>query len=226
MHFEILVEGQGDLVVLSILMKAIIGEYGCPHTWKIHKHRGIGQLPQNPLALPDKKNPTLLHNLPSVLRAYGKEKRPDMAVIVLVDLDDREDCIAFKQALTQLLVLCDPRPNVLFRIAMEELEAWLLGDRDAVRAAYPAFKADILDTYVQDSRCGTWELLADAIHPGGRKALLFSGKRSPKTMEQKSQWAKKIAPHMDIERNVSPSFRAFCEGMRRFLRAEQDVLSL
>ena len=43
--------------------------------------------------------------------------------------------------------------------AIEESEAWLLGDREALIAAYPDINLEILDTYVQDSQCGTWELL-------------------------------------------------------------------
>ncbi len=50
MHFEILVEGQAELIAFSILLQKIIGEYGSPHTWKIHKHRGIGRIPDDPVA--------------------------------------------------------------------------------------------------------------------------------------------------------------------------------
>ena len=57
MNFEILVEGQGELTTLSILMEKIVGPYGEPHTWKIHKHRGIGKLPDNPKQPPNKHDP-------------------------------------------------------------------------------------------------------------------------------------------------------------------------
>ena len=63
--------------------------------------------------------------------------------------------MAFKQELLNLLKTCDPCPRALFRIAIEESEAWLLGDRDAVKAAYPRAKNAVLDNYVQRATCKT-----------------------------------------------------------------------
>jgi hypothetical protein len=105
MHFEILVEGQTELTALSYLMSKIIGEYEDPHTWKIHKHQGIGHLPDNKMIKPNKNDRTLLHNLPSKLRAYGNGMKDNEVVILLVDLDDRKDCVAFKNELKSVLVL-------------------------------------------------------------------------------------------------------------------------
>lgn len=217
MHFEILVEGQAELTALSILMQQIVGEYGQPHTWKIHKHRGIGQIPDNPEARPNKNDQTLLHNLPSKLRAYGDERRVDVVVIVLVDLDDRPDCVSFKNNLIELLRYCQYQPRTLFRIAIEELEAWFLGDQQAIRQAYPDVRQQALDTYIQDSQSGTWEKLAEAVFPGGLVALGQHGKRSVKILEQKRIWASEICRHIDIQRNQSPSFQAFCKGIRRMI---------
>ncbi|MBF0262938.1 MAG: hypothetical protein HQL97_14005 [Magnetococcales bacterium] len=77
MHLEILVEGQTELTVLSMLMPRIIGPYQQPHTWKIHKHRGIGSLPEDPSARPNWLDTSLLHNLPSRLTSgtVGKRSR-------------------------------------------------------------------------------------------------------------------------------------------------------
>lgn len=215
MHFEFLVEGQVELTALSILMPKILGNYRQPHTWNIHKHRGIGRISDDPNARPNKKDQTLLHNLPSKLRAYGKEGRDDLVVVVLVDLDDRPDCVSFKEELVNLLDYCPQKPKCLFRIAIEELEAWFLGDQQAIRRAYPEAKQSILNTYVQDSQCGTWEKLADVIFPGGLNALLQQNKRSVRILEQKKIWAKKICPLLDEQNNQSPSFQAFRDGVRR-----------
>ena len=214
MHFEILVEGHTELIALSTLMRKIIGEYGNPHTWRIHKHRGIGSIPENPENKPDKRNQTLLHNLPSKLRGYGRAMTTEEAVVVLVDLD-RNDCNAFKNKLTNLLTYCNTPPNTLFRIAIEELEAWYFGDPAALKAAYPDLKNSVLSSYLQDSQCGTWEKLADAIYTGGLKSLLSHGKRSIQILEQKCIWAKDIAPQMNVEINSSPSFCCFRDGIRR-----------
>jgi len=215
MHFEILVEGQAELTALSILMGKILGEYGKPHTWKIHKHRGIGRIPDKPRESPNRNDQTLLHNLPSKLRAYGDECRDDMIVVVLVDLDTRVACIEFKNELISLLDNCPRQPRALFRIAIEELEAWYLGDQRAVKRAYPEAQQHILDSYVQDSQIGTWEKLAEAIYPGGFAKLKLYGKRSVRILEQKRVWAKDIAPFFDVDSNHSPSFQAFRDGLKR-----------
>lgn len=213
MHFEILVEGQSDLTAISILMKNLIGGHGDPHTWKIHKHRGIGRIPPDPATLPNRYDRTLLHNLPSRLRAYGSERRDDLVVVVLVDLDDRPSCQAFKNEMVSLLGYCHPRPRTQFRIAIAEIEAWFLGDVAALKRAYPTAKQEVLNNYIQDSQCPTWETLADAIYPGGMHAIRKMGKRSPTVLDLKRVWASQICPHMDPERNESHSFKVFRDGL-------------
>ena len=95
-----------------------------------------------------------------------------------MDLDLR-DCSDYNMEMLSLLAKCRPAPDTLFRIAIEEMEAWLLGDQKAVIAAYPKAKTKILDGYKQDSICNTWELLADAIHRGGAKELKKQGWPAP-----------------------------------------------
>jgi hypothetical protein len=215
MHFEILVEGQNEVTALSILMPKIVGDYKSPHTWKIHKHQGIGKIPEDPAVRPNIKDKSLLHNLTAKLRAYGEEDDPDLVVVVLVDLDDRNDCAAFKNELVELLSHCDKKPHVLFRIAIEELEAWYLGDLAALKLAYPDVRQNVLDTYVQDSQIGTWEILAEMVYPGGLNALHAKGKRSRLVLQEKANWTKNICPHLDVEKNQSSSFLRFREGLRR-----------
>ncbi|MEO5362469.1 MAG: DUF4276 family protein [Magnetococcus sp. DMHC-8] len=222
MHFEILVEGQADLVTLSILMPRLVGPYRCPHTWKIHKHRGIGKLPaEGDVGRVNRKDHSLLHTLPGKLKVYGERMREDEMVVVLVDLDDRPDCRIFKQELVALLRHCPKQPRCLFRIAVQELEAWFLGDTAALYSAYPHARRAPLDACAQGSQSGTWESLADIIHPGSWSALLAAGgrrgKRSCLVMDRKQEWAKRIAPHMDVECNRSPSFQCFRDGLRRFV---------
>lgn len=210
MRIELLVEGQTDKVAIGLLLPKIIGAYGNPHKWQIHKHRGIGKLLDNPLTSPSAKDPTLLHNLPSKLRAYGKENDANLAIVVLVDLDDRTDCVAFKASMVALLKHCKPQPRVIFRIAIEELEAWYLGDRDAVLKTYPSADCREFDSYNQDDQCGTWEKMADVVYPGGRHAL----KRARRDLDEKRVWAKNIVPNMKIENNKSKSFQVFVDGVR------------
>jgi hypothetical protein len=213
MHFEILVEGQTELTTLSILMPKIVGEYGIPHTWRIHKHQGIGRLPEDLTTIPNKADRSLLHNFPSKLRAYSKGMTDNEIVILLLDLDDVANCVIFKNEILSAKNFCDNQPNLLVRFAIEELEAWFLGDVNAIKKAYGSPKVKILNDYKQDSICGTWELLADIVNSGGLAKLQSFGKRSVRILEEKRKWAAKIAPNMDIENNNSASFNCFKNGI-------------
>lgn len=155
----------------------------------------------------------LLDRLPLALRGYGKTPGTD-AVVVVVDSDQR-DCSEFLAELKALEASCHPAPNTMFRLAIEEVEAWYLGDRQALQAAYPHAKLDVLGRYVQDSVCNTWELLADAIHPGGSAAIKKAG--WPLPGQVKCEWAEKIGPLLEPERNISPSFGKLRDGLHRLV---------
>ena len=208
MHFEILVEDRSGKEALDILVPKIIPY---PNTPRVIAYRGVGRIPKN---MRDAKNASrriLLENLPKLLKGYGRTDADEgstyaQAVIVVCDLDDK--CLRlFRQDLLSILEQCHPRPTARFCIAVEEGEAWLLGDVEAVLAAYPNARESVLEGYVNDSICGTWELLADAIYPGGAPALSKQGWHAVGT--EKSRWARAIAPYIDVTRNVSPSFCYF-----------------
>ena len=212
MHLEVLVEDRSGCIMLEAVLTKILGRNGTHHTWRIHSYRGIGRIPRNLHATPDRRTRLLLHHLPSVLRGYGRSlPRAHGRVVVVVDLDNK-DCRTFKGDLVTVLNSCDPQPYTLFRIAIEEGEAWLLGDQDALRAAYPTARNPVLNNYVQDSICGTWEMLADAIYTGGAAQLGKLG--YPIIGRVKCEWAARIAPHMDVDQNDSRSFQAFRDGVK------------
>ena len=212
MHFEVLVEDRSGSIALDFVLEKILGANGATHTWKLHAYKGIGRIPKNLYAVPSPRKRFLLNHLPSLLRGYGRSLRLGRAcVVVVVDLD-QVNCVTFKQELLSVLNACNPRPRTLFRIAIEEGEAWLLGDRRAVKAAYPNAKDPVLNGYRQDSICGTWEVLADAVYPGGSARLKKAG--YPTVGKAKCEWAGRIAPHMDVNGNRSPSFRVFRDGVR------------
>ena len=211
MHFEVLAEDQSGSNSLKFVLEKILGQNGTDHSWTIHPYKGIGRLPKNLHEVPNPAHWLLLNHLPSVLRAYGKSLDDSSSVLVVVDLDDK-DCIKFKQELVDVLNHCNPRPKTLFRIAIEEIEAWLLGDLAAVKAAYPNAKDSILNGYDQDSICGTWEVLADAVHSGGSKLLKKLGYQI--AGKAKSDWAEAVAPRMNVDSNESKSFQVFRDGVR------------
>jgi len=205
MHFEILVEDQSGKKMLDILVPKIIGN---DHTYKVIAYKGIGKLPKGLKSHADANKRILLDQLPKLLRGYGTTyanypSNYRATVIVVCDLDDK--CkVEFRQELLGVLDLYVDKPNTQFIFAIEEGEAWILGDIDAVRSAFPNAKP--LD-YINDSICGTWERLADMIYPGGAKKLQKAG--YPEEGIAKCTWAEKIAPHMNVDDNNSPSFRYF-----------------
>ena len=213
MHFEILVEDQSGKKMLDILVPKIIGD---SHTFKIHAYKGIGHISKNLANIPNASIRVLLNRLPQILRGYGKTfaAYPDgypAAVILVCDLDDK--CLSvFRKELFTILNDCNPKPETRFCIAIEEGEAWLLGDIRAIKSAYPMAKDAVLNAYINDSVCGTWEYLADAICEDGSAALIANGGQSVGV--EKFQWAEKISPHMDVTNNASPSFVYFRGKLR------------
>ncbi|MCG5499653.1 DUF4276 family protein [Ectothiorhodospira lacustris] len=211
MHIEILVEDSSGQMLLETLVPKILGAQGDPHTWRIHFYKGIGRIPKNLNAGGDPAKRILLDQLPKLLRGYGRTPGID-AVVVVLD-SDRRDCVDFLAELKALAAGCNPAPNTLFRIAVEEMEAWYFGDRQALLTAYPRAKTDVLNRYQQDSVCETWERLADAIYPGGSAAIKKAG--WPLPGQVKHEWAEKIGPLLEPDQNISPSFGKLRDGLRR-----------
>jgi len=213
MHFEILVEDASGRIALAAILPKILGVQGEPHTYRCHAYKGIGHVPKDLRPGTDASKRILLDQLPRILQGYGRSLVPkDASVVVVVD-NDRRDCNELKADMLAILQTCYPRPETLFRIAIEEMEAWLLGDRVAIKAAYPKARSRVLDGYVQDSVCNTWETLADAVHLGGAAALKRQG--YPLIGQAKCAWAEQIAPLMEPSRNSSKSFQVFRDGLRR-----------
>ncbi len=199
MRIHLLVEGPSEAAFLQGWMPRFLPR----HTFKIIHHRGKGRLPIDQLKSPDPRRQGLLDQLPAKLRVYGKELDSDTdRVLVLVDLD-RQDCRDLKRRLLSILDACDPSPVVMFRIAIEETEAFYLGDPRAINEAFPRAKLYRKQNYVQDSICGTWELFSEVIGA---------------PVEDKVGWAEQIAPFLGTEwrgknANASHSFRQLCKAL-------------
>lgn len=196
---------------MQYLVPQLLGPHGERHTWRIKSYKGIGRIPSNLSPSSDAAKRILLDQLPKVLRGYGKTPGID-AVIVVLD-SDRRDCRSFLAELKAMVEACGKVPPTRFRLAIEEIEAWYFGDRDALLEAYPKARREILDRYVQDSVCDTWERLADAVHPGGSNAIRKT--RWPLPGQIKHEWAERIGRNMDPMRNRSPSFIKFRDALLR-----------
>jgi hypothetical protein len=211
MHLEILVEDLSGKALLDLILPRLVSP---GNTFKVISYKGIGKLPKDLQTTQDPSKRILLEQLPRLIRGYGRSYRDYEAVLIIVVDCDRRVCADFKKELVGLLDQCNPRPTTYFRIAIEEMEAWLLGDRAALRKAYPALKEKELGTYTQDGIVGTWEKLADVVFPGGSAEL----KKAPfyEIGKQKSVWAATIGQYLDLAANQSPSFNCLLSLIKKF----------
>ncbi|MDR3182808.1 MAG: DUF4276 family protein [Planctomycetaceae bacterium] len=218
MHFEILVEDASGKMMLEQIVPKIIGPKGKPNQYRIIniqelKHRMMAQMDRQ-LARTLPWDKILFQTLSMQLRAYSKtQPYKNMVIVIVVDLDCRNQK-RFQSELETLFHLPTPALDGGITVAVEEGEAWLFGDLDAVRRAYPLSKEFVLQSYRQDSVCGTWEFLADAVFHGGAEALTALG--YPLIGREKCRWAENIAQYVDVEKNKSPSFQTFRSLLQRW----------
>ncbi|AFE60799.1 hypothetical protein Q7S_23206 (plasmid) [Rahnella aquatilis HX2] len=213
MHIEFLIEDISGKRFLEIILPKIISN---ETTYKIHSYKGIGKIPQGLNERNDPRKRILLSCLPGLLKGYGKAfnnyPADYQACVVVVCDSDRKDKAEFVAELEELTEQVNPRPDAFYCIAVEENEAWFLGDIRAIKTAYPKAKDAILQNYVNDSVCGTWEVLANAVYPGGAERLKKGGWMA--SGKEKSVWSDTITPHMDVTQNNSPSFCEFRETIQ------------
>jgi hypothetical protein len=217
MHFEILVEDASGMQLLDILVPKIIDTAN--NTYRILSYKGLGNFPKNLHTTQDPSKRILLEQLPRLLKGYGRSFTKNEAVVVVVDCD-RRPCREFKQELKGVLAVCNPKPNVVFSIAIEEIEAWLLGDKPAIKMVYPNMNNQEYTTYQQDSVIGTWEKLADVtLHPKAarnlKKAAFYE------VGKQKTEWAKNIGVNMDVHNNASQSFNYFKRKLEEIAKSTE-----
>lgn len=153
----------------------------------------------------------LLTKLEGRLRGYAAWLPADWRVVVVVDRDG-EDCsdlkhqleiVAYQAGLTSRTRSGTPNWRIANRIAIEELEAWYFGDWEAVRAAYPRVKSNVLNSKgFRDPDAiagGTWEafqriMQKHGYHKGGLAKI---------------EAARAIGKNLDPYRSRSSSFSAF-----------------
>ena len=139
----------------------------------------------------------LCKSVPIKLRAW---QTPDTRFIILHD-QDSNDCFKLKQSLQNL---CAPfHRHVLIRISCHELEAWYWGDLGSVERAYPGASLQTLENKAAYRRPDQITRPADEL---SKHLPQFS----------KVDGARRIAEHLCIENNRSPSFNAFITGVRKF----------
>lgn len=213
MHFQYLIEDQSSAILIDLVMKKII-EDPLSVTYSCKAFKGIGGFTKKN-TVKETKTGKLLNDLATYMRGFNKSLQGmKAALIVVLDNDDR-DTVAFEKELRKVALKNNIMMDYVFCIAIEEVEAWLLGDENALQSAYPSAKINTLHTYIQDSICGTWEVLAEVVYPGGLAKLK---KDCPTYIERgkcKCEWANSICQYMVISDNKSPSFVSFVSEIRK-----------
>jgi hypothetical protein len=130
---------------------------------RVHPHQGKGSIPRDPLKLPDNRLRGLLDQLPAKLRGFAASLDSEAdCVLVVVDADN-DDPAELAGDIIGLAKKCAPRLQVKVTVAVEEMEAFYLGDLRALKLAYPHADMVLAREYVPDSVCGTWELFGRVI---------------------------------------------------------------
>jgi len=210
MYIQFLAEDSSGAALLQHIVPRLLG---ATISYDIKSYKGVGRLPPGLKPTTDPRKRLLLDQLPRLVQGYGKifssyPPADSPTLVIVCDLDNR--CMKeFRRDLIDCIERCSEKPNTILCFAVEEMEAWILGDKQAVTSAYPRARTDILDDYSPDSICGTWEVLADALHFGGSAKLASQGYHA--IGAKKHEWVSQIGPFIDHDRNLSPSFRYFTQ---------------
>ena len=205
MYFQFLIEDQSGDVLIHAVMEKLTKIY--PElTYDTKYFRGLGGFTKKN-TVKETKTGKLLNDLATYMRGFNKSLASmEAAIFVVLDNDDR-DTEQFRAELEEVASRNMIMIDHVFCVAVEEMEAWLLGDEQAILKAYPEAKQAVIRAYRQDSICGTWEALAEAVYPGGRAKMKKKGLTSNDVGKLKSEWAKNIGQYMEIASNRSPSFQ-------------------
>ena len=217
MYFQFLTEDKSTEVFVEQIMNKLKAAYPEKElSYNIKSFRGIGHLKMRG-NVQQQKTGKLLNDLLPIMRGMGKAllQVEHAAIIVILD-NDKNDKIAFRNELSQMAVSNMVLIDHEFCIAVKEMEAWLLGDIKAIETAYPNARKSAWKEYEQDGICDTWEVLANAVYPGGLTRLR---KKAAGAYQQiglaKCEWARLIGAQMSLTENASPSYRFFVESLAK-----------
>ena len=211
MHFQFLIEDQSTAALIGLIMKNVIRNFKADSFDCIPFH-GIGGITKTN-SVKEMRTGKLLNDLAGYMRGFQKSLEGIPAVLfVVLDLDDK-DYNGFVKELEGIAALNNITMDHVFCLAVEEVEAWLLGDENAIRVASPKYKKSVLSSYIQDSICGTWEKLADVVFKGGVKEIKNQKLNWKDVGKLKTEWALNIGKYMNYKNNRSPSFQNFMNNV-------------
>ena len=135
MHFQFLIEDQSGAALIEVLMQRISLING-DITYNCKPFKGLGGFTKKN-TVKETKSGKLLNDLATYLRGFNKSLQYISAVIIVVldnDTRNTEEFLAeLNRVAQQNLITVDH----VFCIAVEEVEAWLLGDETACPMALP-----------------------------------------------------------------------------------------
>ena len=216
MYFQFLIEDASTEILIGHVMNKLQEQNkGKEIFFDTKSFSGIGHLPKTGDKM-ERKGRNLLNNLHAYLRGIDRalSGMENAAIVVVLD-NDMRDVAEFKKQLDEVArgsVMCT---DYVFCVAVKEMEAWLLGDEKAILAAYPEMKRKCLKEYQQDDLCDTWEVLANAVYPGGLAGLRKKAKNAYSEIgKAKCEWADEIGKRLDFNENKSPSFQEFLTALQ------------
>jgi len=150
----------------------------------------------------------LISHLDQVIPSLSKRAQQ---IIVIID-QDKQDCVKLKNKIKAKMAWCSCEYKI--RIACYELEAWFLGDMEAIAECSPRFKARFFqgkEKYRDVDRIEKPSRVIEEIVPDWKESYA-----------SKPEFAKTIADFVSLERlnveeaNRSHSFHVLLETLRSF----------
>ena len=214
LHLEVLSEDRSGCVVLQSLITGILKNERQPFTLALRAHRGKGKaLPIEDALTPPPFSSGLLDLLPAKLKAYDEVYAGRRFVAVVVMDSDSDAPRSVYNTVRDMCRRYAPSLPHAIGISVEEIESWLLADERAILAAYPQADLSQKNNYIQDSVCGTWEVLARVLLGDRARELIRIG--YPAVGQYKQEWANRISAHLNPADNRSPSFHSFRKEILR-----------
>jgi hypothetical protein len=221
-YIQFLVEDvSGEKLINAVMTKYKEESPYASIDYDIKSYKGIGHFKKGKDALAIKSE-KLLNDLPKRIRAFNiiLRDKANASLFVIVD-NDRRKTDVFRKQLEETASCDNISLDRVFCIAIEEIEAWLLGDVSAIKNAYPTMKDRISQKhpqYKQDEirNDGTWEFLLELLNTPKRGRAKKEHLAYADLGKLKSEWADRIGVYMNIRENASPSFNYFiCELDKR-----------